>query len=388
MSPRVVSGRVAGVVLTALAASLLVPGVTAQAVALRSPANLPHRLAPPSAAASGRAAAAGPGGGGAPSTTAPQPRDAGTSTPALAASGASAKSASGVAYVPPLARSTSASLGWGVAEPDWPGSTAGLLAAENVAGRTANLVMVYAHWTGTWSTIADWLPDITLTLQNGSTPVITWMSDDVDLRSIAAGTSDAFVRSWADGIRSAGHTVLIRFDDEMNGNWMQYSPGYGGNGTTAADFVAAWRHVHDVFAAERATNARWIWAPNVENTGSAPLAPLYPGDAYVDWVALDGYNWGTTYGHVWQSFSSVFNASIKAVESLTRRPFMISEVASTEVGGDKAAWVSDMFKQLASRRDIHGFIWFDYDKETDWRIASSATSAAAFASGMATYSAP
>lgn len=298
-----------------------------------------------------------------------------------------------VRLIPPTTSSTTSnttplSLGWGVAEPDWPASAAGLSAAQAVAGRTANIVMNYAHWSDGWSTWADWLPDVTATLQNGSTPMLTWMSDAVDLRQIAAGYYDSYVRSWANGVRAVGHTVYIRFDSEMNGNWMPYSPGYSGNSNstaTAADYVAAWRHIYNVFRSAGASNASWVWSPNVQYPGSAPLAPLYPGDSYVNWVALDGYNWGTTYGHTWQTFAQVFYPSVSAVEQLTSRPLMIAETASTEVGGDKAAWITDMFQQLASRSDIRGFIWFDYNKETDWRIASSPASAAAFAQGMSTF---
>lgn len=283
----------------------------------------------------------------------------------------------------------SPSLGWGVVENDWPSSAAGLLAAEASAGRKANLVETYVHW-GEWSAFSYVRTGILATLQRGSTPVITWMSDDpsggsqavFDLRAIASGAWDLYARSWADGLRALRSPVMLRLDSEMNGNWMTYSPGFGGNGTTAADFVAAWRHLHDIFRAEGATNVSWVWSPNIEYPGSQPLRALYPGDSYVDWVALDGYNWGTTYGHVWQSFGEVFDSSIAAVERLTWRPFMIAETASAEAGGDKAAWITGMFSELASRRDIRGFIWFDLNKETDWRIASTPASAVAFRAGL------
>jgi beta-mannanase len=258
------------------------------------------------------------------------------------------------------------------------------------------LVEAYVHWGAGAGTFAETRNEITSTIQHGATPVVTWMSDNpdgsspagVDLRSVAAGAADAYARTWADGLRSVRAPVFLRFDSEMNGNWMSYSPGFAGNGNTASDFVAAWRHLHDLFRAEGASNVSWVWSPNVEYPGSAPLRPLYPGDAYVDWVALDGYNWGTTHGHIWQSFSQVFDASIRAVEAATSRPLMIAETGSTEVGGDKAAWIADMFRQLAARHDVNGFIWFDLNKETDWRIASSRASAAAFAHGLAGFVTP
>jgi hypothetical protein len=71
----------------------------------------------------------------------------------------------------------------------------------------------------------------------------------------------------------------------------------------------------------------------VPYTGSTSLSSLYPGDAYVDQVALDGYNRGTT-----------------------------------------QTWIRDMFAALAQHPEIRGFTWFDCAKETDWRIDSSAAS--------------
>jgi beta-mannanase len=223
--------------------------------------------------------------------------------------------------------------------------------------------------------------------------MITWMSDDPTAASpsaytaqaILAGQYDAYVRAWAAGLRAAGGPVLLRFDHEMNGNWSAWSPGV--NGQTAAGFVAAWRHVHDIFAAAGASNVQWVWSPNVVYNGSVPLADLYPGDAYVDRVGIDGYNWGTSdRDHNWQSFASVFDATLAQVAQLTSRPAMIAEVASTEVGGDKAAWITDFFAGLSRRPAIGGFIWFDINKETDWRLDSSAPARSSFAAGLASMS--
>jgi beta-mannanase len=223
----------------------------------------------------------------------------------------------------------------------------------------------------------------------GETPVITWMSDDFTtgtdvypLQQIAAGVFDSYVKSWADGLRAVHHRVLLRFDHEMNGNWSQWSTGVLGQ--TPADYVAAWRHVHDVFAAEGATNVSWVWSPNVVYTGSTALSLLYPGDAYVDLVGLDGYNWGPVdQFHTWQSFAQVFLPTLSQVEALSRRPVMVSEVGCTTVGGDKAQWITDMFATLRSTPAITALVWFNEDKEQDWRIDSSPATTAAFKAGLA-----
>jgi hypothetical protein len=59
---------------------------------------------------------------------------------------------------------------------------------------------------------------------------------------------------------------------------------------------------------------------------------------------------------------------------------MIAEVASTELGGDKAAWMTQgLLTDLPARFPrVHMVIWFDENKETDWRVDSSATSLASY----------
>src|SRR5256885_2213761 len=69
--------------------------------------------------------------------------------------------------------------------------------------------------------------------------------------------------------------------------------------------------------------------------GPPPAAPwnhwthYSPGDAYVDWVGIDGYNWGTTQS--WSSWSS-FASLVRPVYSdyAGRKPIMIAETASAE----------------------------------------------------------
>lgn len=80
--------------------------------------------------------------------------------------------------------------------------------------------------------------------------------------------------------------VAISFGHEMNGHWYPW----GTKDTTAATFVKAWRHIHDLFQEEGATNVVWVWSPNVVNpVPSVKLEPYWPGDAYVDWVGIVGY---------------------------------------------------------------------------------------------------
>ena len=292
----------------------------------------------------------------------------------------------------PATTTTPRPISFGVYSPGFPGGTSSLDQLASLAGRSPGIVMWYVHWGGPWSAFNA--NDVQTILARGATPMITWMTDDPTASSplaslspsaVAAGADDAYIRSWATGLRSVGGTVMIRLDHEMNGNWCPWSPGV--NGTTSAQYVSMWRHVHRIFVNQGATNVRWVWSPNVEYPGSTPLSGLYPGNQYVDVVGLDGYNWGTSQpGKQWQTFDQIFDSSINDVHRISSRPLLITEVASTSSGGDKAAWITDFLATLLTRSDITGFVWFDANKETDWRFEETSATTSAFSAGLLRFS--
>jgi hypothetical protein len=123
----------------------------------------------------------------------------------------------------------------------------------------------------------------------------------------------------------------------------------------------------------------WVWSPNVDCGGSCPFTSFYPGDAWVDWVALDGYNYSSVDDMPWRSFAEIFESSYNEMSALTTKPMMIAETSSAEEGGSKAEWITEMFQELpAMFPRIHAVVWFDRVAETDWTIGSSAAALAAW----------
>jgi hypothetical protein len=311
-----------------------------------------------------------------------------TSTPATPTSGATAVETAEVRAASVRSTAAAAPAGyqgkWGLYAPDFPGTLATVDRLQAEVGRPASYVMWYVHWAGPYSTVS--LSDLAAVATNGSTPIVTWMSDDptgattITDAAIAAGTYDSYVRSVARTLKAFGRPVLLRLDHEMNGNWYGWSPDVNGN--TAGSYIAAWRHVHSVFSSVGAANVTFVWSPNVDYTGATPLASLYPGDAYVGMVGVDGYNWGPLDGHTWQTPQQVFGPTLAQVAAITSRPVLLAEVASTSDGGDKAAWITSLFSMLGSDRSITGFVWFDADKETDWQVDSTPQTLAAFEAGL------
>lgn len=226
-------------------------------------------------------------------------------------------------------------------------------------------------------------------LSSGRTPVVSWQPVDPgtgepsELGRIIAGEDDAYLTSFAAAVKALPGVVWIRFAPEMNGAWEPWGAGVGGN--TAAQLVAAWRHLHEVFAAAGASNVRWFWCPNVPGAGEASLRSLYPGDDVVDVVGLDGYNFGRSRpGYRWRSYAEIFAPGLRALERLTRRPVVLGEVATVHRGGDEGAWIRAFLRTLDRSPRVRGFIWFDISKrQLNTRIDATSASVAAFRSGFA-----
>ena len=229
----------------------------------------------------------------------------------------------------------------------------------------------------------------------GAIPVFSWNSSAspsgldqpaFSLGAIIGGNYDAYIREFAVKARAWGHPFFLRFDWEMNGFWFPWSEGVNGN--TPGQFVAAWRHVHDIFTSVGATNVSWVWCPNVDLFNTlTPLGRLYPGDAYVDWTALDGFNWGERRGSPgWQSFNQVFHRTYRRIvrKVAPGKPLMLAEVASTDRGGSKPAWIKDMLKKVRHRyRKIRAVIWYDVDdRGTNWPIERRKQDRRAFRKGI------
>jgi beta-mannanase len=256
------------------------------------------------------------------------------------------------------------------------------------SGVTPKIAMYYQDWNEGWSTALLNPRFVAPIVARGAMPMITWEpfldsgeptnQPQYSPARIAAGDFDPYIRRAAREAAAYGQPFLLRFAHEMNGTWYQWGA-IPGNSPEA--FVAMWRHVVSIFREEGALNVRWVWAPNVYSPGSAarPFAPYYPGDEWVDYVALDGYNWGTAGPSGWKSFAQVFGPSYAALTALTSKPMMISETASSSSGGDKAAWIREILTVLPTQMPrVRALVWFDREKETDWQIDSDPASALAF----------
>ncbi|GAC1404218.1 MAG: hypothetical protein NVSMB52_18050 [Chloroflexota bacterium] len=281
----------------------------------------------------------------------------------------------------------------GIWQPGMPQNMAALQGAEHQARKHMAIVMLWRSWGGYARKLnLSWLQAIA---SHGSLPLITWSPANWDpgtdqspytLDKIIAGVHDSYLRKWALQLKTYGRPVLLRWAHEMNGYWYPWS-GH------PDQYIAAYRHIHDVFTAMGATNVQWVWCPNIQWNQQSQFAPYYPGDSYVDWLALDGYN-QVRFG--WQSFGQIFRPSYDRITQISAKPLMIAETSSAEAtpsqaaAGDlKANWIIDAFRTaIPSMPRIRAVLWFNEDKTTvessgyDWRITTSLSAQSAFAQAV------
>jgi hypothetical protein len=262
---------------------------------------------------------------------------------------------------------------------------------QTLIGKELAVVLWYVHWRDPFPSA-----EAELVWSNGSIPLITWepwisweaVRPLTTLEAIASGSFEAYVRSFLQAAKDWGKPLFLRFAHEMNGYWYPWSGIHNGSREAGAEnYKRAWIYIYNVREELGAEKVNLVWCPNntslPDESWNTPEA-YYPGDQYVDWVGVDGYNWGY---NEWQSFDSVFSGIYQKLTSLTTKPFMIGEFSSAtgEAGGidKKAAWITDAFARIKSSYPrIKAFCWFNIKKERDWRVESSSDALNAFKNSL------
>ena len=262
-----------------------------------------------------------------------------------------------------------------------PASYAGVTAFTNATGARPDLVMYYSGWYVPFP-----VAFATTAANNGAVPLVQMDPDaakgKISIAGIASGHYDGYLSSYAEAVRAYGHPVILSFGHEMNGWWSSW----GYTHTSAATFVAAWRHIVTLFRELGARNVTWLWTVNIINDargGKIPSpAPWWPGSSYVTWVGIDGYYLKAN----WQ-FAPLFGPTIGAVRALTADPILIAETGAVPDAGQPAK-IADVFAGIHAY-GLLGFVWFDSTNSADQAFGIDSSAAfAAFRKGASTFTRP
>jgi hypothetical protein len=234
-------------------------------------------------------------------------------------------------------------------------------------------------------------------VDQGMVPMISWMPIDLSrqdtniLPEILLGNWDSYKDLWsANLIAWVNHypednkpSIMLRFGHEFNGIWYSY-------GDSPVWYKAAWQYIHDRFETSGANeHIEWVWNANNVNVDSInDITQYYPGDDYVDWTSIDGYNWGSNYAWTsWDSFTDVFSPTYSTlVTNYPDKPIVIAEVGSADPSDtpnpnwgqngddsdyleDKDQWTSDLLYSIENEFPaIRAVALFNIDKELRWSL--------------------
>ncbi len=283
---------------------------------------------------------------------------------------------------------------WGVALDGLPITSPRITSLTKTYGRAPAMVVFFLQWPS--HPALALFPQSTLLAisQSGAVPCLTWepmsirdgKEQAVPAEEILSGVHDSYIDAMARMCRDFGQTVVLRFAHEMNlaryhwgGSLEEYGP------QSPERYKKMFRYVVSRFRAAGATQVLFAFCPNSESLPDPErdkanwnqLQNYYPGNDVVDILGMDGYNWGTTqtkqhngWESSFRSFRSIFSQAHEQLRLLSvTKPIVVFETASAAKGGDKNAWIRNA---CATAQDwqLAGLVWFEAQKEVDWRLAN------------------
>lgn len=264
-----------------------------------------------------------------------------------------------------------------------------ILKLDKMLGAPLPLIQIYVAW-GDKSNEQFPMLYAKAIYDLGSTPLITWEPwlsdfdreahnlravsnpDKQGMAAIARGDYDFYIRKWAQEVKDFGHVVFIRWGHEMND---PYRYPWGPQNNKPQEFIAAWRHVVQLFRVMQVPNVIWVWAPQ---PAYLKYKEYFPGNNYVDWIGVGALNYGTVAPwSKWWSFKEIFGNYYKRL-NVFDKPLMITEMGSLVVGGNRTEWFKNAFDSLPENYpDLRAVLFFNdnsdnttLNKSLDWSIVN------------------
>jgi len=262
--------------------------------------------------------------------------------------------------------SPDSTLQWGIFEPKAPDDFTQLNYLETIMEYQFPILLNYTNFDNNYKH-----PNLEYRLQNAYknnktlelTLQTSWKNagEGNMVYDVLNGEYDEFLKNYAATVSEFDHPVLFRLANEMNGDWCPYSS-YNTSKDTEI-FKELYRYVHQIFTDSGVDNVIWIWNPNGKSFPDFQwndAVMYYPGDEYVDVVGLTAYNTGTYYpGENWTGFAELYDPLYAKYKALYSQPMMITEFASSSVGGDKNLWIKNMFEHIESYPEIKVAVWWN-----------------------------
>jgi len=217
---------------------------------------------------------------------------------------------------------------------------------ESQVGRTLDIFHDFHKWRDAFPSHAD-----RYFAARDVTVLLSWAGTRTS--EILSGRDDWMIRERAEELVQFGHPVLLRWRWEMN------RPNLRGEIGSPADYVAAWRHIHDIFQQVGADDVSWVWCPLASGTADRDFGAYYPGDEYVDWICVDVYPDGPS-----QSFAQVAEGFMSWAAGVDK-PVLIGEFGRRRgERGDRSVWLREAQEYVSNTPQIKAVCYFESDRGT------------------------
>lgn len=287
---------------------------------------------------------------------------------------------------------------WGFAIDGYPITQQKLKNVESETGLTSDITVFFLQWPPPGHIKNARFPHESLDdiWNRGSVPCITWEpmyygdtgETMIHYKDILNGSYDSYITFFANQAKTWGKPFMIRFAHEMNlkrYHWGTDEKSYGKESPLIYKYM--FRHVVSLFRKAGAYNVLWIFCPNAESVPNTSydrtaswniIKNYYPGDDYVDIMGIDGYNWGTTqkkekngWDSHWRTFKDIFKSARDELFSISpKKDIIIFETATVNQEGSKTLWIRQAL-ETSKEWGVAGIVWFQSNKELDWRINST-----------------
>ncbi|MCP4246876.1 MAG: beta-mannanase [bacterium] len=264
-------------------------------------------------------------------------------------------------------------------------SLAGVRSFEAAVGTQVAWVYFSHNWyqgrafpeeTAAWIREAGAIPFIRLMLRNDAD------QDHADpiynLEAILSGEFDGDLADWGTAAAAFGTPLLVEWGTECNGQWFSWNGVWNGAGKTDGfgdpavpdgpeRFVATYRHIVDLIEGEGADNITWVFhvnAPDVPDDEWNGFENYYPGDDYVDWLAISVYGAGDPVETEVETFRDQLDFEYERLAGLADdKPVIVAEMGTSANNAEMPpeqwtdAALADLFASRWPR--VMGFAWWN-----------------------------
>jgi len=264
-----------------------------------------------------------------------------------------------------------------------------VLSYEQAAGKRVAWVSFSHNWyqgTAFPKVTAQWIHEM------GAVPYIRLMLREEEegtpnrfsLEAVLAGQLDTDIERWGREAAKFPGPLMVEFGTECNGEWFPWNGLHHGAGTLDGfgdpakpdgpeRFAAAYRHIVDLIRGQRARSITWVFHVNAGDWPEAAwngFENYYPGDGYVDWVAVSAYGPQEPTEDEYETFRKQMDGAYPRLERMAPgKPVIVAEFGCTAgcpvISPER--WAGDALRDILGGRwsRVIGFSWWDEQWEND-----------------------